>query len=160
MLASHLLGLELDFQGYIEGGGGRGETGQGRGIALGARWSGYAIGIERCEGHDPGRKRGGEVFGEEGAEGLILPRLHAARGPVVEQAEAEDALFGFGDGKGAAEGVVLGGVLADGQSAGSGLGGELVAKAGLVGEWIHMRPVCRCDVPTGLRRIRFPLTPR
>jgi hypothetical protein len=62
-----------------------------------------AEGIEGDDGGDPGGDGGGEVFGEERAEGLVLPGLDVAGGPVVEEADAEDVCGGAGDGDGDAQ---------------------------------------------------------
>jgi hypothetical protein len=61
------------------------------------------VGFEGGHWGDPGGDRGGEAFGKEGAEGLVLPRLDVAGGPVVEEADAEEVLGGFGDGDWGAE---------------------------------------------------------
>ncbi len=39
-----------------------------------------------------------KFFAEEGAEGLVLPRLDVAGGPVVEEADAEEVMVGLRDG--------------------------------------------------------------
>ena len=61
------------------------------------RSRGTRKGSSAADRSDPGGDGGGEVFGEEGAEGLVLPRLDVACGPVVEQADAKDVVCGFGD---------------------------------------------------------------
>ncbi len=53
---------------------------------------------ERFERDHPGRDGGREVLGEERPERLVLPLLDVARRPVVHEAEAEQVLFGLGDG--------------------------------------------------------------
>ena len=58
---------------------------------------GCAERLERGHGSDPGRDAGGEVFCEEGAEGLVLPGLNVAGGPVVEEADAEEVMVGLRD---------------------------------------------------------------
>ena len=64
-----------------------------------------AVGRQGCHRDDPGREAGGEALAEEGAERLVLPGLDVAGGPVVEEGEAEEVRFSFGDGDGRAEGV-------------------------------------------------------
>ena len=58
---------------------------------------------QRLRGDHPGRHRGGEILAEERPERLILPRLHVARRPVVEQAEAENVRARRADRNGVAE---------------------------------------------------------
>ena len=71
-------------------------------------WRGWdAEGFEGSHGGDPRRDGGGEVFREEGAEGLVLPGLNVAGGPVVEQADAEEVMVCLSDGDGCAEKVGL-----------------------------------------------------
>ena len=48
------------------------------GIFVGARSRGDAEGFECRHWGDPRRDGGGEVFGEEWTEGLVLPRLDVA----------------------------------------------------------------------------------
>ena len=74
------------------------EVGEGLRVGGGARRCGGAEGIEGSDGGDPERDGGGEVLGEEGAEGLVLPRLDVAGRPVVEEADTEDVSGGGGDG--------------------------------------------------------------
>ena len=59
--------------------------------------------FESGHGSNPGRYCGGEVFCEKGTEGLILPGLNVAGGPVVEETDAEEVMIGLGDGDGCAE---------------------------------------------------------
>ena len=66
-----------------------------------------AEGFEGGHRSDPRGDGGGEIFGEEGAEGLVLPGLDIAGGPVVEEAKAEDVVRRVGDGDGASEGIWL-----------------------------------------------------
>ena len=54
-----------------------------------------AIGRQRFQRHHPGRDAGSEVLREEGTERLVFPGLHIAGGPVVQQAQAEDVVFGI-----------------------------------------------------------------
>ena len=53
--------------------------------------------FESSHGSNPGRYCGGEVFCEKGTEGLVLPGLNVARGPVVEETDAEEMMIRFGD---------------------------------------------------------------
>ena len=73
------------------------------GVGGGARRGGGAEGFEGGHGGDPGGDGGGEVFCEEGAEGLVLPGLDVAGGPVVEEADAEEVVVCLRDGDGGAE---------------------------------------------------------
>jgi hypothetical protein len=73
------------------------------GVGGGARRGGSAEGLKRSHGGDPGGDGGSEVLCEEGAEGLILPGLNVAGGPVVEQADAEEMMVCLRDGDGCAE---------------------------------------------------------
>ena len=50
---------------------------------------------QRVERDDPGRDRRREALREERAERLVLPRLHVARAPVVEQRQAEHVVLGL-----------------------------------------------------------------
>jgi len=84
-----------------------GQVLEGLGIAGGAGGGGDKEGLQRGHGGYPGGDGGGEALGEEGAEGLVLPGLDVAGGPVVEQADAEEVLGGFGDGDWRAEEVGL-----------------------------------------------------
>src|SRR5258708_6565060 len=52
---------------------------------------------ERFGGHYPGRDRRREILGEERAQRLVFPGLHIARRPIVEQAQADDAIARRGD---------------------------------------------------------------
>ena len=79
------------------------EMRQRRRIALRPREGRGAEWRQRLRGHHPRRNRGGEILAEEWAERLILPGLDVARGPVVEQAEAENMLGGLADRHGFAE---------------------------------------------------------
>ena len=72
-----------------------------------ARGGGDAEGFEGGQGGDPGGDGGGKVFGKEWAEGLGLPGLEIAGGPVVEQADAEDVVGGMADGDWRAQGIGL-----------------------------------------------------
>lgn len=74
------------------------------GRALGG-WN--AEGFKGCHRCDPGRDGGGEVFSEEGTEGLVLPGLNIAGGPVVEKANAEEVILCLGDPDGSAEQIGL-----------------------------------------------------
>ena len=96
------------------------------GIAGWARGSGGAEGLERGHRRDPGGDGGGEVFGEEGAEGLVLPGLDVAGGPVVEEADAEEVVGGFGDGDGGAEEAGLADVKRQFEFVVEGFGGKEV----------------------------------
>jgi hypothetical protein len=51
---------------------------------------------QRLHGDDPRRDRGGEVLGQERAQRLVLPGLHVARRPVVEQRGTEQRGLGLG----------------------------------------------------------------
>ena len=55
----------------------------------------HPIRRERLERHDPRRHRGGEVLGEERPQRLVLPGLHVARRPVIQQAQPEDVALGL-----------------------------------------------------------------
>ena len=66
---------------------------------------GAAEGLERLERHDPWRDGGGEALGEEGPERLVLPGLHVARRPVVQEYDAEDVIERVADAHGLAERV-------------------------------------------------------
>ncbi len=61
------------------------------------RRRGAPEGRQRLACDHPGRNRGGEVLGQERPERLILPRLNVPRGPIVQQANAEQMLFRFRD---------------------------------------------------------------
>jgi hypothetical protein len=98
-------------------------------------------GARASGGDDPGRDGGVEALGEEGAEGLVLPGLEVAGGPVVEQAVAGDVVFGSVDRNGAAK--VVAGAYPDAEfeleveiagwaKGRSGFGGELALAAGTV----------------------------
>ena len=76
---------------------GIGEIRQRRRVACGPRVGVGAVRRQRLGGHHPGRYRGGEVLSQERAERLILPRLHIARRPIIEQAEAEDVVGRLAD---------------------------------------------------------------
>jgi hypothetical protein len=71
---------------------------EGPGVSGRALAGGGAEGFEGCHWSDPGGDGGGEVFSEEGPEGLILPRLNIASGPVVEKAGAEEMIVRLRDG--------------------------------------------------------------
>ena len=67
-------------------------------------WGGWGTeGFERGHRGDPWGDGGGEVFCEEGAEGLVLPGLNVAGGPVVEEADTEEMMAGLVDGDWRAE---------------------------------------------------------
>src|SRR5262249_6044223 len=97
---AHAGGLQGDFESDVEGGYGFGrvEVGERGGVACGTCGCRDAPGRQGFEGNDPRGDGGGEALREEGTERLVFPRLDVARGPVVEEAEAKDVAFGFGDG--------------------------------------------------------------
>ena len=66
--------------------------------------------VQRVGRDDPRRDGGEEALGVEGAEGRHLVLLHVARGPVVQQDEAEDVVGrgGLGGGDGGAARDVAG----------------------------------------------------
>src|ERR1051325_8744550 len=66
-------------------------------IAVAARRRRNAEGLEGFGGHDPRRDGRGKALGQEWAERLVLPRLDVARGPVVDDAVAEDVCARVGD---------------------------------------------------------------
>ena len=66
-------------------------------VGIGARSCWDAEGFEGGHRSDPRGDGGGEIFGEEGAEGLVLPGVDIAGGPVVEEAKAEDVMGCFCD---------------------------------------------------------------
>jgi len=108
---AHGLGGEEDFEVEVDGGGGvGGEVGEWGGVAGGTGCEGDAVGGAGFHGDDPGGDGGGEAFAEEWAEGLVLPGLDVAGGPVVEEGDAEEVLLGFGDGNGMAEVIASGDV--------------------------------------------------
>src|SRR5688500_3246465 len=55
---------------------------------------GNAIGLERLPRDDPGRDARRKILGQKRAQRLVLPRLDVARRPVINQANAEQVLFG------------------------------------------------------------------
>lgn len=55
-------------------------------------------GFEGVEGDEPRGDGGGEGLAEEGAEGLVFPPLDVAGGPVVDEDEPKDVVFGGFDG--------------------------------------------------------------
>ena len=73
------------------------EIRQRRGIACGARRERRAEGRQRFERHDPRADRAGKILGEERPEWLILPGLHVARRPVVQDAHAEEIIVDFAE---------------------------------------------------------------
>ena len=73
------------------------EIRQRRGIAVGPQERRRAKRLERVERHDPRRDRRREALGEKRTERLVFPRLDVARGPVVQQAHAEEVLLGLVD---------------------------------------------------------------
>jgi hypothetical protein len=73
------------------------------GIGGGAGRGRSPEGFEGSHWGDPRRDGGGEVFCEEGAEGLVLPGLNVAGGPVVEEADAKEMLTGSRDGDGGSQ---------------------------------------------------------
>ena len=74
------------------------EVWEGFGVVWRARSYGSPEGFEGGHGGDPWGDGGGEVFGQEWAEGLGFPGLEVAGGPVVEEADAEDVVGGLFDG--------------------------------------------------------------
>ena len=60
-------------------------------------------GLEGGHWRDPGRDGGGEVLGEERAQGLVFPGLNVAGGPVVKKADAEEVMLCLSDRDGSAE---------------------------------------------------------
>jgi len=76
------------------------EIGKRLGIGERARSCRDSEGLCRGDWGDPGGDGGGEVFGQEGAEGLVLPGLDVTSRPVVEEADAEEVIGGAGDGYG------------------------------------------------------------
>src|SRR5271155_672056 len=76
-------------------------------IALGMGRGGNTIGLECGHRCDPRRDCRREVLREEGTEWLIFPRLHIARGPVVQQAHAEEVAICIGNWDGRPEKVWL-----------------------------------------------------
>jgi len=108
---AHGLRGEEDFEVEVDGGAFvGGEVGEWGGVAGGAGCEGDTVGREGFHWDDPGRDGGGEAFSEEWAEGLVLPGLDVAGGPVVEKGDAEEVLLGFVDGDGMTEGVAGGDV--------------------------------------------------
>src|SRR5437588_4832075 len=61
--------------------------------------------LQRLWGHNPGRNRSREVFGQKRAQRLVFPGLDIACGPVVKKAIAADALTGLADRNGLAHRV-------------------------------------------------------
>src|SRR6185503_11687527 len=69
------------------------EIGQRIRIAVGADERRGPERLEGVERDDPRRDRGREVLREKRAERLVLPRLDVARGPVVQEARAEEVVL-------------------------------------------------------------------
>jgi len=96
--------LELDVDGACAALGLVIEVGERRRHVGGAN-PGNAKRRERLQRYDPRRDGGGEVLGEEGSERLVLPRLHVARRPVIEQTQSEQVALRLGKRHAAAETV-------------------------------------------------------
>ena len=98
---AHGRGLQFHLQRQVEGAGQPVrlalQVGQGAGVAAFDRRAGEggAKRRQRLHRHHPGRDGAGEVLGQEGAQRLVLPGLHVTRGPVVEQHQAEEVVFGL-----------------------------------------------------------------
>ena len=86
-LGTHLLGEDQDFELKVEGSGLLVvfvlEVGQRRGVACWSWGLGLAEGSEGFRRDNPRGDGGVEGLGQEGAEGLVLPGLQVAGGPVV-----------------------------------------------------------------------------
>ena len=98
-VGAHLRGLQPHFELEVE----RAAAAVGVAVQVGqrlrvARRPGEAGAerLERLQRHDPGRDGRGEVLRQERAERLVLPGLDVAGRPVVEQAQAEQVVFGLG----------------------------------------------------------------
>ena len=87
-IVAHGLSCDQDFKFYIQSSvvliGFGVEIRKGFGIGRWSRGGWGAEGFESGHGCDPGGDGGREVFCKEGAEGLVLPGLDVAGGPVVE----------------------------------------------------------------------------
>ena len=67
----------------------RPDRASGCGSPSGRRRSRHPVRTERLQRHDPRRHRRREALPQERAQRLVLPPLHVAGGPVVQQAHAE-----------------------------------------------------------------------
>ncbi|SPE17970.1 exported hypothetical protein [Candidatus Sulfotelmatomonas gaucii] len=96
----HLRGLEINLEGKIDSVAicsRRAQISKRGWIAFGAFECGNAIWRQCFQRNNPGRDGCGEVLRKKRTERLVLPRLDVACRPVVDEAQAEDVLLGFGD---------------------------------------------------------------
>ena len=83
------------------------QVGKRYGIAGCARKSRRAKWRERFERHEPRRHGGRKVFCQEGPQGLVFPRLHVARRPIIDEAEPRDVRLRLADRDGGAERITV-----------------------------------------------------
>ena len=111
-LLPHGSGEKRHFEPQIDAAPGRvvfvGEIGQGPRIARGPGEGGHSIGRERFQGHHPRAHRRGEALGQEGSERLVLPLLHVAGRPVVDEDETEEMALRLRDRNRLPERIALG----------------------------------------------------